>query len=160
MGFRQFRPHILSFQEQANAVRAHQRLGVGEQQGQGGQGPRRQHIERIWRQGLDPRVLDTRRQAHALGGGGQEGAFLPRGLVERNGDLGAHRRQHQPGEPGPGTQISQSPGSGRDQGFQLGGIEEMAVPKVNQGAFGHQIVAFVPVGQQVGIGLQPGQCFT
>ena len=160
MGLRQFRHHILSLQEQANGVRAHQRLGVGEQQGQGRQRPGRHEVEGLGGQGLYPFVLDPNPQAHPLGGGGQEGAFLPGGFMQGHGDLWPHRREHQPGEPGPGTQIGQSPGSRRDQGPQLGGIKEMAAPKVGKGTFGHQIVALVPIGQQIGICLQPGKCFT
>lgn len=91
MGFRQFRPQILSLQEQANAVRTSKALGIGQKQGQGGQGPRRQHVEGFWRQGLDAGILDPDLQAHAFGGGAEEGTFLSDGLVDRDGDLRAHR---------------------------------------------------------------------
>src|SRR5882757_2032059 len=45
MGFRQFSPYILTFQEQANAVRPHEILGIAQELGQGRQSPRRHHIK-------------------------------------------------------------------------------------------------------------------
>ena len=160
MGFRQFRPRILSLQKQTNTVRAGERLGVGQEQGQGGQRPGRHHIEGLGRQGLDAGILDRELEAHALGGSGKEGALLSGGFMKRDGDLWPHRCQYQAGEPGTGTQISEVPGSRWDQGLQLGGIQEMAVPEIGQGAAGHQIVVLVPGDQQIGISLEPGQCFT
>ena len=74
--------------------------------------------------------------------------------------LGRLSRQHQPGEAGAGTQVGQGAGAFREQGCQLGRIPHMPPPEVRQGAFGHQIVPGVPLRQQRGIRLQPGQCFT
>src|SRR5580704_5796365 len=45
MGFRQFGPHILTFEEQANAVRAEKMVRIAKQFGQGGAGPRRHDVE-------------------------------------------------------------------------------------------------------------------
>ena len=56
--------------------------------------------------------------------------------------------------------IGQGPGSGRYLRHQLGGVPEMAVPKVGQGTFRYQVVPSVPVGQEIGIGFELGQCFT
>jgi len=160
MGFGQFRPHILSLQEQANAVRGPQRPGIGQQQGQGSQRPSGHHIMGPAGQILDPRVLYGDVQAHALCGGAEECAFLGRGFVQRHGQFRPHRRQHQAGKTGARPQIGQGAGFGRDQSCQLGRIPEVTLPQVGQGASCHQIVPGAPVDQQICIGRQPGQCFT
>lgn len=160
MGLGQFGPYILAFQEETNAVRTCEPLGVGQQQRQRRQRPGRYHIMGTRGQLFDPGVLDRDGQAHPLGRGFEEVAFLGGGLMQGYGHLRPHRRKHQPGEPGPGTQIGQGPGALWDQRRQLSRIPEMPAPQVGQGAFGHQIMAGVPVGQQIGIGLEPGQCFT
>ena len=69
-------------------------------------------------------------------------------------------RQHQTGEAGPGAQIGQGPGAGRDEGDKLGAVPEMPLPDIAQSAGGHQIMTGVPVRQDIGIGLQPRLCFT
>ena len=160
MGFGQFRPQILAFQEQANAVRTCESVGVGKQQGQGRQGARRHHIIGVWGQLLDAGIFDRHSQAHPGGGLFEELAFLGGGLMQGDGEVRPHRRQHQAGKAGTGAQIGQAAGGFGDQGDQLGGIPEMPPPKVGQGASGHQIMPGIPVLQQIGIKLQPGQCFT
>jgi len=112
------------------------------------------------RQVLDPGILDPHLQTHARGGGTQKGAFLGRGLVQGHRQVRPHRRQHQARETGAGTQIGQGAGLSRDQGSKLGAIPEVPPPEIGKGAAGHQIVPFIPVQQQIGIGLEPGQCFT
>ena len=135
-------------------------MGIVQQQGQGGERPGRHHIKGLRGHVFKPRIADLDLQAHAVGSGLQEGALLGRGFMQGDFQLRPHRRQHQTGKAGARTQIGQGQGRFRDQGCQLGAIPQMTVPKVGQGAFGHQIVPGVPVGQQIGIGLQPGQCFT
>lgn len=160
MGLGQFRPQILALQEETNAVRTCEPLRIGQKQGQGGQGPGCYHVMGAGGQLFDPDILDRHGQAHALGGGFEEVALLGGGLMQGDGQVRPQRRQHQPREAGSGPQIGQGAGIFGDQGPQLGGIPEMPTPQVGQGASGHQIVPCVPVGQQIGIGLQPGQCFT
>ena len=160
MGFGQFDPYILSLQEKTDAVRAAQSRRIGQEQGQGRQRPGRHHIIGFGGQILDPRVLYGNGQSHAFCGGAEEYAFLRGGFMQGHGDIRSHRRQHQPGKPSARPEIGQSAYSCRDKGFQLGGIQEVPLPKVGHGASGHQIVPGVPFDQQVGIGLQPRQCFT
>src|SRR3569833_1989803 len=50
MGFGQFCPFILAFEEQANAVRACEPIGISQQLGQGGQGPGGDDVEGLGRQ--------------------------------------------------------------------------------------------------------------
>ena len=108
---------------------------------------------------LDPRVLYGDGHVHAFCGGAQERAFLADGFVQCDGQLRPHRRQHQPGKAGARAEVGQGQRFRRDQGFQLGTIQHVALPQVGQGASGHQIVPGVPVEQHIGIGLQLGQCF-
>ena len=161
MGLRQFGHHILAFQEQANTVRACESLGIAEELGQGGTGPGRHHIKGLGRGILYPEIADDDRQSHALGGGGEEGAFLGGGFVEGHGHLAAqHFRQDQPRKAGAGAQIGQSTGLSPDQGHKLGGIPEVAVPDIVEGFGGNQVMTGIPVGQNIRIGLEMGQCFT
>ena len=161
MGFRQFSPHILAFEEQANAVRACEPFGVFEELGQGGAGPGRDHIKGLNRGRFHPAIVDGDGQVHGLGRSFEESAFLGGGLEQGNGNPAAqHLRQDQPRKAGAGAHIRQGASFGGDEGGELGGIPEMPPPKVIQGASGDQIMQGIPFAQDPGIGLQPGQCFT
>ena len=86
MGFRQFGPHILTLEEQANAVRAQEMLRIGKQLGQGGAGPRRDEIEGLHGRILHALVPDMDLEFHGLGSGNQKGAFLGGGLIQSDGN--------------------------------------------------------------------------
>ena len=160
MGFGQFLPQILPLQEQANRARACESNCIAQQPGQRGTGPAGDDVKGLGRSvfhtGVQyPDII----QLHARRRRREEGAFLGGGFVQGHGDIRPHGRQDQPGKASAGAQISQSASSIRDQGCQLGAIPEVALPQFGQGASGHQVMAFVPVGQDVGIGLQLSQCF-
>lgn len=161
MGFRQFGPHILTLEKQANAVRAEEILRIAQELRQGRAGPGGDHIEDFGGNILHPLILNRNRQIHGLGGGGQESAFLGGGVVQGHPDpVPQQFRQHQPWEPGSGTQIRQGFPFFRNQRRQLGGIPEMPPPQVFQGLGRHQIVPDVPVTQKIGVSRQAFQCFT
>jgi hypothetical protein len=153
MGFRQFSPYILTFEEQANAVWPHEILGVAQKLGQGRQSPCCHHIKVARGQVFQPGIPDGHRHRHPLCGQLEEGALLGGRLIQGDGQVRPHRRQNQAGESGPGTQIGQSASDERDLGGKLGTIPKMPLPKVGQGAFGHQIVPGIPIHQDVGISL-------
>ena len=88
MGLGQFSPHILSLEEQANAVRAYKGVRIGHQQGQGGQRPCCHHIISLGGQILDPGILYPDGHGHAVRGGAQDCAFLPGGFVQGHGQIG------------------------------------------------------------------------
>jgi hypothetical protein len=82
MGFGQFSPHILSFEEQATAVLACERIGILQQLGQGGQGPGCHHIESLRRRIFQAGIPDRDRHAHTIGRSLKEGALLGGGLMQ------------------------------------------------------------------------------
>ena len=80
--------------------------GVGEEFGQGSTGAGGDDVEGVGRGVFHAGVLNGDGQFHALGGGGQKGAFLGRGLVKRDRDPAAqHFGQHQAGKAGTRAQI-------------------------------------------------------
>ena len=160
MGLGQFGPYILALQEETNTIRTCEPLGIGKQEGQGRQGPGRHHIIRIGGQLFDPGILNGRGETHARRRGLQELAFLGGGFMQGDRKVGAHRRQNQSRETRPGAEIRQGTGACRDVRRKLGAIPEMPPPEIGQGAIGHQVMPGVPIGQEAGISLQPGQCFT
>lgn len=121
MGFRQFGPHILALQKQANAAWANEILRIAQELRQGRAGAGGDHIEAFGRDIFHPLIYDRDRQIHDLGGSRQEGAFLGRGVVQgRPNPVPQKFRQDQARESGPGTQIRQGSGLFRNQGGQLG----------------------------------------
>ena len=160
MGLGQFRPHILSLQEQANTVRAGARPGIIQKPGKGGQRPGRHHVIGLVGQIFDPRVFNGDRQGHALGRGAQECGLLADALMQGDGDILAQGGQHQAGKAGARAQIRQGFCLRRDKGGQLGAVPHVPPPQLGQGAGRHQVMAGIPVGQDVGIGLQPRQCLS
>ncbi len=48
----------------------------------------------------------------------------------------------------------------RDEFEKLGAVKEMPLPYMRQSALGHQIEFQIPFGQQFGIAVELGQCFT
>ena len=121
MGFRQFGPYILTFEEKANAVRAAETVRVGQEFGQGRAGPRSNNIKGLRGGIFHPHILDRDGKPHVLGCGREEIAFLGRGFEQGHRDLIAeHFRQDQPGEAGSGAQIRDCSSVCRDQGCQLG----------------------------------------
>jgi hypothetical protein len=85
MGFGQFSPNILPLQEQANAVRVCERIGILQQLGQGGQSPRGHHIESPGRQVFQTGIPDRGFCAGAVRDGLEKSAFLGRGFVQGHG---------------------------------------------------------------------------
>lgn len=161
MGFGQFFPQILTLQEQAKRARTCESMRQPQQPGQGGAGPRGNHVKAFGGRFLHPGLNHPDTKPHRRRRRVQERAFLACGLEQGDGKLiRQHRRQHQTGKPRPRAQIGQCAGTFRDMAGKLGTVPHMAPPKLVQTGPGHQIVAAVPVGQQRGIGLQPGQCFT
>lgn len=129
MGFRQFSPYILTLKEKANAVRASEVLGIGQELGQGRAGPRGNNIKHLRGQVFYPRIPNRDGKLHALGCGLEEIAFLGGGFEQgHSGFVPQHFRQHQPGKSGSGTQIHDRSGFCRDQGRQLGRIPEVPPP--------------------------------
>ena len=76
MGFGQFYRYILSFQQQANTVRSQEFLCIAQQLGKRRAGPRRHQIEGLGGSVFHADIMDGDLKLHALGCGGQEGAFL------------------------------------------------------------------------------------
>ncbi len=129
MGFRQFSPYILAFQEKANTVRTSEMLCIGQKPRQGRTGPGGDSIKGYQRDVFHPLITDGHRKLHALCCGLEEIAFLGGRLEQsHSGSVSEHFRQNQPGEPGSGTQIRDRPGVGRDEGHQLGRIQKVAPP--------------------------------
>jgi len=69
MGFGQFSPYILSFEEQANAVRACERISILQQLGQGSQGPGSHNIESLGWQIFQAGIADRHLDLDAVGNG-------------------------------------------------------------------------------------------
>ena len=99
MGFRQFSPHILTFEKKANAVRAGETVGIGQEFGQRGASPRGDDIKRLGEGIFHPRILDRGGKLHALGCGLEEIAFLGGGFEQgHGGSIPQHFCQDQPGK--------------------------------------------------------------
>ncbi len=157
MGFRQFAYQILSLQEQADGIRAGEFLCVAQQFIERGTGPGRHHVKHFGGQVFHPGVFNSHGQLQPRRRGLQESALLQRRLMQGDSDpVPQHFRQHQAGKPGPGTQIGQGAGFRRHQGCQLGAVPEMPPPQIVQRAVRHQIVAAVPIPEEIGVSLQPG----
>ena len=121
MGFRQFGPHILTLQEQANAVRACEMLCVAQQLRQGGAGPGGYDIERLFRRVFHAPVFDCNGQRQAVRGGRQKGAFFRGGLMQRDPNPIAQQfRQHQARKSRSGAQIGQACGCWGHKWGELG----------------------------------------
>ena len=136
-------------------------LCIGKKHRQGRTGAGGDGVERLWGGVFDPFILDGNGKLHALGGRFQEGAFLGRGFEQGHGNaVSQHFPQDKARKAGSGAQIRQGPCFQRNEGRQLGRIPEMPPPKVFQGTSRNQIMAGIPVLQQIGISFQPGQCFT
>jgi len=128
MGFRQFDPYILTLQEQANAVRSHEILGISKQLRQGRQGSGRNHVKTAGGQVFQAGILNGHGYPHPFGRQAQEGAFLGRRFMEGYGQAWQHRSQNQAGEAGSGSQIGQAARLRGDEGGELGTIPEMPSP--------------------------------
>lgn len=136
-------------------------LCIPQELGQGGAGPGGDDIEGLEGHFFHALVFDCDWQTHPLGRSAQKSAFLGGGLEEGDRNpVPEQFGQNQPWKPCSRTQIHQSLGRDGNQGGQLGGIPEMAAPKIVQGPFGNQIVTAVPIPQQVRVIFQPFQCFT
>ena len=161
MGFRQFRPHILSLHEKANAVWANEMLCVLQQPGEGSTGPGRYHVKGTKRRVFHAQILDLDGQAHAGHSRIEEITFFGRRLEKTDGNPASqHRCQDQTRKASARAQIGQGTSRGRDEGRQLGRIPEMPSPKIRKRRFGDKVVPGVPFFQQSSIGFQPCQCFT
>ncbi len=128
MGLRQFWPHILTLQEQANTVRSCEFTGISQELGQGGQGAGGHHVKCLGRQVFQAGILDGHGNGHPFGREAQKDAFLGGRLMQGDGKTGQHRCQDQAGKTGPGTQIRQGAGRLGDEGGELGAIPEMPPP--------------------------------
>lgn len=162
MGFGQFLPQILPLQEQANRARACESNCIAQQPGQRGTGPAGDDVKGLGRgvfhTGVQyPDII----QLHARRRRREEGAFLGGGFEQGHLEpVPQHRRQDKAGKPGARSKIDQRPGGFRDKRGQLGAVQKVAAPEIGHAGTGHQIVAAVPVRQQVGIRFQAGKCFT
>lgn len=134
-------------------------MGITQQFGQRGTGPRGDDSETLGRGFLHPGVDQAHLKTHRRRRRAQKGAFLGRGLEQGNFQVRPHRRQHQAGKSRAGTQITQIGRFLGDMAGKLGAVPHMAAPQIVQAGAGHQIVTAVPVGQKTGIDLQPLQCF-
>src|SRR3569833_338521 len=108
MGFGQFSHYILSFKEQANAIRACERMGILQQLGQGAQSPCCHHIENLSRQFFQTGISYGDFHPHPLCGGLEEGALFGGGFVQGHSKVGPQQGQHQAWKAGARTQIRQS----------------------------------------------------
>jgi len=136
-------------------------MRIAQQLGQGRASSGRDDFKWLGKCFFHAPVLDRDFKFHGVCGSQQEGTFLGGRFMQ--GDLNPvpqQFRQDQAWKTGPGPQIRQGSGIFGHQGRQLGGIPEMPPPQILQGAWRHQIVAGIPVQQQIGIALEPGQCFT
>ena len=89
----------------------------------------------------------------------QEGGFSLVALDQV--DIGnSQDRQHQAGEAGAAAEIHQGPRSRRDQGVELGGVNEVPRPEMGQGPGTDQVDDRLPFPQKVGIDLEAVACFT
>ena len=161
MGFGQFDRYILSFQEQTNTVRSHEILCIAQQLRQRRAGPGGYHVKGLGRCVFHALIAYLHRKLHPLGSSLQKSAFLGRGL--KKGDrqpLAQKLCQNQARKACTAAQIGQGMGFGWDKGGKLGAVPGMPPPDFAQGRSGNQIMPGIPVGQQVHMGLEPGQCFT
>ena len=90
----------------------------------------------------------------------QEGAFARIALDQL--DPGhAEDRQHQPGKPGAAAEIDQAARAcAGHSGSSCAEFEEMPAPQIGERIAADQVDPRRPPRQQLGIGFQPGQCFT
>ena len=161
MGFGQFDRYILSLQEQANTVRPQEILCIAQQLRQGRAGPRRHQIEGLRWRVFHPLIADLDGNLHPLGGGLQKGTLLGRGLEKSDRQpVAQKRRQDQARKACAAAHVSQGLSVIWNKGGKLGRIPDMASPDIGQGRSGNQIVTGIPIGQQINLGLEPGQCFT
>src|SRR5690349_7398420 len=123
------------FVEKANSGIASVLGGPAQYLTQRSQGPGGHHVGLGRRCGLDPGNHDLRLllQGHPAAGLGEEGALADVRFDQRHFELRSHRRQNQPGEPAAAAKVGQGLGGFRDQGDELGRIEDMADPDVLQG---------------------------
>jgi hypothetical protein len=101
---------------------------------------------------LDGRRGDARRLA-------QEDAFARIRLDELD-PAHTENRQHETGEPGAAAEVDEALRPLRDMGKQLRRIEKMAAPQITERGGANQVDTRRPVNQELGIGFEPGQCFT
>lgn len=161
MGLRQFGPHILTLEKQANAVPAYEILRIAQELRQGRAGAGGHHIEGVGGPFFHPLVHDHDLQLHDFGSRCQKSAFLGGRIMQGHTDpVPQQFRQYQARKPSPGTQIRQSLGIFRNQGCQLRGIPEMPPPQIFQRLWGNQIVTGVPIEQEIGVPRQAPQRFT
>ena len=73
---------------------------------------------------------------------------------------GADDRQNETGKPGAAAEIDEALRPRGDQRQELRRIEKMAAPEIAERARGDKVDAAGPLAEQLGIGLEPRQCFT
>ncbi len=71
-----------------------------------------------------------------------------------------HGGENQSGEAGAAAEVDERRRGVGDERKQLRRIEHMPAPQVRQGGLSDQIDPPVPFAQQIGVALQPLECFT
>jgi hypothetical protein len=155
----QFLPGLLALWEEAYRPRSDKPRCQRQKPVERGAAAGGHDIDRVRRQRIDSRVADLYGRAGAPRRLAQKGAFARIGFDQLDpGD--SEDRQHQPRKPGAAAEIDEALRARRDKRQQLRRIEEMAPPRIGEGAGSDQVDARRPLGQQPGIGFEPRQCFT
>ncbi len=129
---------------------------------EGRQGPRRYDIRLGRGRGFDPADDNPGLggQAHLSRRLTQIGRFAGIGFDQSHAQVGAQGRQDEPGKPGTTAQIDHCCGLWRDQGNELGRIENMPVPNVLERRRPDEIYGPLPFLEGSHHGIQPTECFT
>ena len=90
----------------------------------------------------------------------KEGCFPGIGLDERDFEVRAHRGDHETRKATTASEIGKGFDLGRDQTNDLGGVNDMALPRTAQGVLSHQIDGLLPPLERLDESFQPSPCFT
>ncbi len=108
--------------------------------------------------------LDTAWPNRDLGPGDARGLAQKRGLsripLDQLDAGNAEDREHEPRQSGAAAEVDQVLGRTRDKTKKLRRIEHMPPPQSGESVAADEVDARRPAGQQIGIGLQPRECFT
>ena len=112
---------------------------------------------------FEPRAMDNRIAPHFEASRtsrlGQKDAFAGVGLdqmyMRHTEDC-----QHKAGEAGAATHVDQDLDLRRQEGPQLGRIQDVAAPQIFQALGRDQVDGFLPLDQDIGVAAEAFQCFT
>jgi len=72
----------------------------------------------------------------------------------------AQYREDEAGKAGAAAEVEQRPGTGRDKRIELRGIEHVTAPQIRQRIRPDEIDRPLPLSQELGVALEPRECFT